>query len=148
MKHLIIFGIILIGFILLKYSNIEPGRNSYISNNIYVKNSNLGGKYGRGIFANKNFKKGDIIELAPYIEDIDSNYKGVVRDYIFTKSNNISVLGLGYGSLYNHSDTPNAQWIIDETHIRFTAIEDINRDQEILVSYGNNYWNSRNLSKL
>ena len=49
MKHLIIFGIILIGMIILKTSNeckIEKMTN--ISQDLYLKTSKLGGKYGRG----------------------------------------------------------------------------------------------------
>jgi SET domain-containing protein len=49
------------------------------------------------------------------------------------------VIAFGYGSLYNHSNTPNADWDIhpqNEDAFRFYALEDIYPDQEIFVYYG------------
>lgn len=150
MKHLVIFVIILIGILLLKTSNncsVEKMTN--INQNLYIKTSKLGGKYGRGVFSNKKYEIGDTIELAPYIEDITSNYKGVIRDYIFKKSANSdkSVVAFGYGSMYNHSDTPNASWKVNDDYVKISCIKPINKDEEIFLSYGSQYWSSRNLDK-
>ena len=57
MKHLIIFGIILLGMLLLKRSSqctIEKMTNTNLD--LYLKTSELGGKYGRGVFTNNNFR--------------------------------------------------------------------------------------------
>jgi len=150
MKHLIIFVIILIGILLLKTSNncsVEKMTN--INQDLYIKTSKLGGKYGRGVFSNRKYEIGDTIELAPYIEDITSNYKGVIRDYIFKKSSNSdkSVVAFGYGSMYNHSDTPNASWKVNDDYVKISCIKPINKDEEIFLSYGSQYWSSRNLDK-
>jgi hypothetical protein len=150
MKHLIIFGIILIGMIILKTSNeckIEKMTN--ISQDLYLKTSKLGGKYGRGVFSNKNFEVGDVIEMAPYIEDLTSNYKGIIRDYIFKKSidSDKSVVAFGYGSMYNHSDIPNASWKVVDEYVKITCVKPIKKDEEIFLSYGKQYWTSRNLEK-
>lgn len=150
MKHLIIFVIILIGMLLLKTSNecsIEKMTN--INQDLYLKTSKLGGKYGRGVFSNRKFEVDETIELAPYIEDITSNYKGVIRDYIFKKSINSdkSVVAFGYGSMYNHSDIPNASWKVNDNHVKISCIKPINKDEEIFLSYGSQYWSSRNLDK-
>jgi hypothetical protein len=150
MKHSIIFIIILIGMLLLKTSNecnIEKMTN--INQDLYLKTSKLGGKYGRGVFSNKQFKVGETIELAPYIEDITSNYKGVIRDYIFKKSINSdkSVVAFGYGSMYNHSDIPNANWKVIDNYVKISCIKPINKDEEIFLNYGTQYWTSRNLDK-
>jgi hypothetical protein len=156
MKHLIIFGIILLGVVLLTLLSynykLEETPNSQLGNcsniDIYLKSSELGGKYGRGVFTNKNFEPGDVIELAPYIEDLDENFKGVIRNYIFTKDNTLSVIAFGFGSMYNHSDNPNARWEIDKLYVKIKCIKPIKKDEEIFISYGDPYWKTReNLEK-
>ena len=60
MKHLILFSLIIIGVIFLTLISWYDDRNKIIqnnTNNIYLKKSKIGGKFGRGIFANKAFKK-------------------------------------------------------------------------------------------
>lgn len=128
-------------------TNIDDGVK--LNQDLYLKTSKLGGKYGRGVFSNRNFEVGETIELAPYIEDINSNYKGVIRDYIFKKSINSdkSVVAFGYGSMYNHSDIPNASWKVNDNHVKISCIKPINKDEEIFLSYGSKYWSSRNLDK-
>ncbi|NBX07285.1 MAG: SET domain-containing protein-lysine N-methyltransferase, partial [Proteobacteria bacterium] len=51
-----------------------------------------------------------------------------------------------YGMVYNHSDSPNAEWEIDDDDIRFvrfTALREIKKGEEILHSYGQEYWTTR-----
>lgn len=146
MKHLIIFSIIIIGVVFLTLISWYDDTNSIIidnSANIYLKKSKIGGKLGRGVFANKSFKKDDIIEKAPYIEDNTGNFSGLVRDYIFSKSETNSVVAFGFASLYNHSDTPNAAWKITNDFVEIIALTTIEKDSEILISYGENYWKTR-----
>jgi uncharacterized protein len=146
MKHLILFSLIIIGVIFLTLISWYDDRNKIIqnnTNNIYLKKSKIGGKFGRGIFANKAFKKDEIIERAPYIEDKTSSFTGLVRDYIFSKNETNSIVAFGFASLYNHSDTPNAKWKITDEYVEITAIKQIDADSEILISYGDNYWNTR-----
>ena len=47
------------------------------------------------------------------------------------------VLALGYGSLYNHSKTPNCKYKILQKQkvIRYVALKDIIKDEEILFDY-------------
>lgn len=86
------------------------------SNLLYIAETN---HKGRGVFAAVEFNRGDIIELCPIIE-INADDRAVVHetslhDYYFVwgKEDTQAALALGYGSLYNHSDTPNAQFIND-----------------------------------
>jgi hypothetical protein len=146
MKHLIIFSLIIIGVILLAFISWYDNKNKVIINNysnIYLKKSKIGGKLGRGIFANKNFNKDEVIEKAPYIEDKISAFNGLIRDYIFGKNSNNAIVAFGYASLYNHSDTPNATWNITDDYLEIKSIKPIIKDTEIVISYGNNYWNTR-----
>lgn len=115
----------------------------YIIPDVTVKYSNK--INSRGVFANKNFYKNDIIEICPCIK-INALYDQELplEDYIFKLNNKYSIVGFGYCSLYNHSETPNAIWnIINENQISIQILKDIKKDEEIMVSYGNEYWEKR-----
>jgi hypothetical protein len=147
MNYFILFLIVL-NFVLLTiliwYININSNL-IYLPYNIYIKQSKVGGDLGRGVFANKIFNQGEIIEKAPYITDSNENFHGLIRDYIFNKNvdNKLSCVCFGYASIYNHSDTPNASWKIMDDYILITAIKEIQINDEILISYGSNYWSCR-----
>ena len=146
MKHLIIFSIIIIGVVFLTLISWYDNINNIIlnnSNSIYLAKSKIGGDLGRGVFANKNFNNNEIIEKAPYIEDKTSNFVGLIRNYIFNKTETNSIVAFGFGSLYNHSDSPNAIWKINGDYIEIISSKPITKDEEILISYGKSYWNSR-----
>jgi hypothetical protein len=55
--------------------------------------------------------------------------------------NTLAGLMLGYGSLYNHSDDPNAEvwWGACETFI-MESLKDIKAGEEIFIDYGSDYW--------
>lgn len=121
---------------------------------IELRNSNI---HNRGIFANEYIKKGDIIEEVPlisYVSIKDIN-KTILKDYVISMpkqlnkgdTQNCSVM-LGFGSIYNHSDTNNAEWkFINDQKMIVKAIKDIYPNQEIFVNYGKNYWGKRNYDK-
>ena len=45
-------------------------------------------------------------------------------------------VALGYGSLYNHSYTPNAHYVdVDQCRKRFVALRDIEAGEEITINY-------------
>jgi SET domain-containing protein len=104
---------------------------------IIMKNTN---KYGRGIFAIRNIKKGEFIEEAPVIVIPKSEWqlmrKSLLSNYVFRWEED-KALALGYGSLYNHSYTPNASYHtnIENKSIDFYAREDIQEKEEITVNY-------------
>lgn len=121
---------------------------------IELRNSNI---HNRGMFANEYIKKGEIIEEVPlisYISIKDIN-NTILKDYVISMpeklnkgdTQNCSVM-LGYGSIYNHSDTNNAEWnFINDQKMIVKAIKDIYPNQEIFVNYGNGYWKQRNYNK-
>lgn len=56
-----------------------------------------------------------------------------------------NALFLGYGSIYNHSDDPNADYIINIKK-RITTIRaerTIQKGEEIFLSYGDDWFSSR-----
>jgi len=99
-----------------------------------------------GVFANNKISKGDIIEVCPaLIEKTDNlGHTNKLSDYHFQYDKENSLIGLGYCSMYNHSDSPNAEWIVlDKNTLKIKALEDIEVGEEIFVSYGDDYWKSR-----
>lgn len=99
---------------------------------------------GSGVFAKKDFKKGTIIEVSPLIlipiDEFDLIKKTKLYYYYFEYSNSHFAIALGYGSLYNHSYTPNARYLYDYTNkkIIYKAIKNIKKNDEIFINY--NYY--------
>jgi hypothetical protein len=103
-------------------------------------------RIGRGVFAEKPFTVGEVIELAPTISDCKTKFTGRTSDYLFRHCNNpnCSVVAFGYASMYNHSNNPSASWKHKPNDtMEVTALCDIKKGDEIFVSYGDKYWKSR-----
>ena len=100
-------------------------------------------KYGRGIFATRNINKGELIHEAPVIISPSAEYKNLKKtifvEYVFWWGENLEecALALGYGSLFNHSYTPNALYKLNLTQktIDFYAHTDIKAGEEIMINY-------------
>ena len=109
---------------------------------------------GRGVFASKDIKKGELIEECPVLELIGEAEKlkkmgsELYSYYFLWPKMPDSVIALGYGSIYNHSYNPNATYKknIEEKSIDFIAIQDIKKDEEITVNY--NFGNPDDKSEL
>ena len=107
--------------------------------NITIKNTP---NKGRGVFALKNFKEGEIIESCPIIH-VTPKERKVLEKTIFNfyiypwKSTRSGSLALGYGSIYNHSYSPNADWKqnFKTQCMVYRAIEPIKIGEEITVNY-------------
>ncbi|WP_047153436.1 SET domain-containing protein [Aneurinibacillus tyrosinisolvens] len=107
---------------------------------IYIKNT---GKYGRGIYAARDIKIGELIEESPVFVSpkTERKYlkKTVVFDYCFNWGENYedTAIALGYGSLFNHSYNPNATFInnLANLTVDFYAIADIKEGEEITINY-------------
>jgi SET domain-containing protein len=99
---------------------------------------------GYGVFTNKEIKKGEIVEVCYYLKFPTFTQTSV--DYLFNVNDDSYILVLGYGSIYNHSYSPNIKWIISETNtksVTFIALVDINVGEELRFNYGKNYWKSK-----
>ena len=102
-------------------------------------------KKGRGVFAVSRLACGEIIETAPVILIPAAEWPHieptVLALYIYnfgpTAAEEHAAIALGYGSLYNHSYTPNAKYIKswEEQVIRFVALRDIEPGEEITINY-------------
>ena len=119
--------------------------------NIEVKESSLLGKGERGLFAKKNYKKGEIIEVCPTLSMNPTNIpkSNILFDHFFKGNNNNSLLSLGYCSIINHSkDKQNCSWKVSNNNdITMYALRDIKSGEELYSNYGNNYWKNKNNQK-
>ena len=97
----------------------------------------------RGVFAAVAIKKGELIETCPVIPISQDDTTEITEEslvaymFYFGTKKERSVIALGFGSLYNHTDTPNAEYKEVETQhiLEFWATKDIKKDEEITVSY-------------
>ena len=114
---------------------------------IYVDKSPV---HGWGVFAKETINEGEIFEEVPVLE-LPIN-KGEVTslliDYRFNWPQGVEwdkqVVGLGFASLYNHSNDANAFWVSDleKNTFKFISNKKISSGDEIFIWYGDvNYWN-------
>ena len=125
---------------------------------IYVKP--IEGK-GLGVFAREAIAEGETIEICPLMslgknpghknQDPFFNYRFSYPREGAHNGNQDMVVAWGYGSLYNHSNSPNTDWIDHPTEkaFQFIAKKDIFPDEEITIHYGGEeYWRSRKEIKI
>lgn len=100
-----------------------------------------GGK-GRGVFALKNFKKGEIIEVCPVVPLTAKEsflLKGTILEYYIYpwRGKKDGSVVMGYGMLYNHAPEPNTRYHLryNGRKIIYKAIKPIKKGEEILVNY-------------
>ena len=121
--------------------NIENIKNFH--KNVYTKESPFGGEYGRGIFAKKQFKPNEIIDVSTYIEDDKENINGILLNYVFydEKKPNKRYIGFGSAPLFNFSEDNNAEYFIDDNHtlIVIKAKKTIQADEEIFLPFNKDY---------
>lgn len=112
---------------------------------VQVRPSPLG---GRGVFAAKPIRDGALLEECPVLVTSDDcdDFCDHVIGWGEPEEKSIG-LPLGYGALYNHSDNPNAYWDTDSERrlMIIWAARDIAADEEILISYGPTWFQSRDL---
>lgn len=108
---------------------------------------------GMGVFAKKDFKENDIIEYCYcIIYDWRSKYQNdsTIKRYSYTTNDSDehgyqNIQPLGYGSIYNSADKfneNNANYYVcqEERLIAFEANRDINKGEEILLWFGQSYY--------
>ena len=104
---------------------------------------------GRGVFAYRDFKEGEIIEVAPVIPVSKRNVKsngeapdGYLLDWDGNYEDEEHCMPLGYIMLYNHSNTPNV--MLDQDFDAYTmtviALRDIKSGEELFWNYNCDIW--------
>ncbi|NQU46981.1 MAG: SET domain-containing protein-lysine N-methyltransferase [Chlorobium sp.] len=103
---------------------------------------------GRGAFAAKNIKTGEIIERCPAIEVSDTDIGGELLNYVFYgNSENSRLVVMGNGMLFNHSFRPNVAYYLDETpsgkELVLYALNTVRKGEEMFYNYGEDWWATR-----
>ena len=134
----VIILLIILFVIICIYSYISTTKvdmNRCNSSNIYIDNSIKGGEFGRGVFANKNYKEGDVIETGPLlVGDKNNMFVGLYKNYVWLQNDKI-VLALGNISICNHSHDNNSHVIFNNDTYKLIANKNINKGEEVLVTY-------------
>ncbi|MEH2241477.1 SET domain-containing protein [Nostoc sp.] len=105
---------------------------------LIVGNTNL---KGRGVFAQKRFLKGEIIERAPVVvipaEQVEFLDKTILGNYYYDWENQAAAIALGLMSLFNHSYDPNTYYVkkFAEGEVELIAYRDIETGEEITANY-------------
>lgn len=111
-------------------------------NNVYVSKSTLA--EGNGVFSTAELRPGKIIEVCPVIfmpmKEFEYIKKTKLFYYFYEYSNKEFAIVLGYGSVYNHSYEPNAQYKFNYLRrvMEVKSIKKIAKDEEIFINY--NYY--------
>jgi len=132
-------------------------KNEYLQpTKIVVKMSNP--EMGLGVFATADIEVDEIIERCPMIQMTwRSKYHGdpQISKYLYSDKGcqcmqcklhgHHMFMVLGYGMIYNHQDEPNTIWRFNYQNLLgdVVARKPIKAGQEIFVSYGSSYFNSR-----
>ncbi len=98
---------------------------------------------GRAVYCAEEILAGSLIELCPVIvlskQDTQAIHNTTLHDYYFMwdLEEGSSAIALGYGSLYNHSEKANAEFLIapESREIKIMATADIPAGEEITLNY-------------
>jgi SET domain-containing protein len=111
----------------------------YKSPKIVVKSSNV---HGFGVFTKENLKEGELLEECHLYKfnttdftQIDLGITPIVQQYPARIPTNPWVIVLGYGSIFNHSDTPNTFRKGENNLYKFFAKADIAAGSELFINY-------------
>lgn len=107
---------------------------------------------GRGVFAKQDIKKDEIISVCPFIVEDNSEKieESIISDYVFINidDENKRSIVLGNCSMYNHKEDYNVSYYQStkpHNNMIFFAERDIKKGEELFISYGTDYWSSRDI---
>lgn len=107
---------------------------------VFVAPSEL---HGKGVFTGALIPEGSLIEICPVLvlssEDLELIKKTNLYHYYFEwgEAAEKAAIALGFGSIYNHSTTPNAKYLVDfeSENLEIHCVKDIFPGEEILINY-------------
>jgi|AP12_2_1047962.scaffolds.fasta_scaffold146351_1 uncharacterized protein len=125
---------------------------------VYLADTSTG--RGRGVFAGRDFRAGEVVEIAPAIvlESADTLLlrQTLLRTYDFdwqvlAKTSDLTTaIVAGYGGIYNHADPASLRYHADPVAMTliFRAVHDVDEDQELTINYnargGGHVWHDNN----
>lgn len=116
-------------------------KSKLFQNKLMVKRSKL---HGYGVFAGKTIQKGEKIEECYFL--LSKKGDLALEDFYFD-ARGMNALFLGFGSIYNHADKPNADYLINykKRIATIKATRRIKKGEEIYVDYGDEWFSDRGL---
>jgi hypothetical protein len=109
---------------------------------VYVKDT--GTARGRGVFAARAFRVGEVVEECPVVllrkpyEVLHKELKTIAFYWEASEGSAATqALALGYGSLYNHANPANMRYETDGDALvlRLVAVRDVGTDEELTINY-------------
>jgi hypothetical protein len=100
---------------------------------------------GRGVFAMRPFRRGDLVERAPVLVVPEDEHPHIVatvlNSYVFGWGDGGVAVCLGFGSIYNHSWDPSVEYQkhLEGSYIDFVALRDVAPGEELFVNYASSY---------
>ncbi|GAA6061001.1 hypothetical protein JCM10212_000687, partial [Sporobolomyces blumeae] len=109
-----------------------------------------------GVFATRDFKKGDVINLRGGVadlteeEDDEMRLSGGRSDFsvLWSERKNCFCLLLGPARFVNHDCRNNVEFQLVGSNMSFKVLEDIRKDEEIFTHYGAHYFETDNAACL
>ena len=114
-----------------------------IKNKIQLEVKYIDEIMGFGVFASQDIDEGIIVETCYCVKTYNQPFNPCF-DYLFQLTNTEALLPFGYGSIYNHSCTPNVHYYFESDCILVMyALRDIKEGEELCHNYGRMYWKTR-----
>lgn len=104
---------------------------------------------GRGVFALRNIKKSEVVEICPVVVVAKTNFKsnghapdGYLFDWDPETKGQEHCMPLGYAMMYNHGKNPNIAMECDMENFTITAVasRDIKSGEELTWNYNCELW--------
>lgn len=121
-------------------------KSKLMRRNIFLKKSPI---HGYGVFADEDIEPNEVIEeccvLSHQLADKE------FENFYFIEQNKAGhMLALGFGSLYNHSSCPNADYEFDPSNALLVIVSKkwIKKNEEIYISYGKDWFNERKMKEI
>lgn len=133
------------GFLLGR--KLRPSTDEALEVPVRVGPSNIS---GRGVFATRNIKNGDLVERCPVLQVDEEDIGGELLNYVFYGDNEKKrLVAMGNGMLFNHSSFPNVAYYLEETtlgpELIIYALRDIRKGEELFYNYGSEWWTTRDI---
>lgn len=99
-------------------------------------------KMGRGVFSLIDLKKGSLVEVSELIilskkdtKIVLSGLKSLAK-FLFTYNKEQVAIALGVGSLFNHSNKPNIEYIFKNKKLYFITNKSVKAGEQLFINYG------------
>ncbi|ORY89261.1 hypothetical protein BCR35DRAFT_262388 [Leucosporidium creatinivorum] len=109
-----------------------------------------------GVFATRNFKKGEIVNLRGGVADLSEEEDDKMREgggrsdfsVLWSARKKCFGLLLGPARFVNHDCRNNVQFHLTGSNMSFKVMEDIKADEELFTHYGDHYFDKDNAACL